>query len=158
MDDPKFSPSESIPPGNASDRLPPDMLQAILVGELETLFQVSQVLSRSLDLQSTLSSVLEVLDQRVGLARGLVGLVPPERDELMIYAVRGMPELAAGEVRYQSGEGVVGEILRQGESLVLSRITDDSRFLGRLGIYDLEKPFIGVPIRSGSEVLGVLAA
>jgi len=158
MDDPKFSPSESIPPGNASDRLPPDMLQAILVGELETLFQVSQVLSRSLDLQSTLSSVLEVLDQRVGLARGLVGLVPPERDELMIYAVRGMPELAAGEVRYQSGEGVVGEILRQGESLVLNRITDDSRFLGRLGIYDLEKPFIGVPIRSGSEVLGVFAA
>ena len=62
MNDPRFSPSKPVSSG-ASDRLAPDMLQAILVGELETLFQVSQVLSRSLDLQSTLSSVLEVLDQ-----------------------------------------------------------------------------------------------
>ena len=40
MNDPRFSPSKPVSSG-ASDRLAPDMLQAILVGELETLFQVS---------------------------------------------------------------------------------------------------------------------
>ena len=143
---------------SATDQLAPEMLQAILVGELETLYRVSQVLSQSLNLQTTLSQVLEVLDQRVGLERGLVGLVPPEREELVIYALHGMSELAVGQISYQSGEGIVGEVLRRGESLVLNRITDDSRFLGRLGFYDPERPFIGVPIRSGDEVLGVFAA
>ena len=151
-------PSSVSDTADSSDRLPPEMLQALLVGELETLFRVSQVLSQSLDLQDTLSSVLEVLEQRAGLERGLVGLVPPERNELVVYALRGMPELTAGEVSYQSGEGIVGEVLRRGESLVLSRITEDSRFLGKLGVYDPERPFIGVPIRSGERVLGVFAA
>ncbi|WP_223116292.1 nif-specific transcriptional activator NifA [Nitrincola alkalisediminis] len=140
------------------DRLSPEMLQAILVGELETLFLVSQVLSKSLNLQETLSKVMEVLDDRVGLERGLVGLVSPEQGELVIYALCGVPDLAPGDIRYQPGEGVVGEVMRRGSSLILNRITDDPRFLGRLGVYDPQRPFIGVPILSGDEVLGVFAA
>lgn len=150
--------SDAFKTEETAEALAPEMLQAILVGELETLFQVSQVLSESLNLQGTLSRVLEVLDQRVGLERGLVALVPPDKDELVVYALRGVPELTAGDIRYQSGEGIIGEVLKQGKSLILHRITDDSRFLGRLGIYDPQRPFIGVPIRSGDEVLGVFAA
>ncbi|WP_325063003.1 nif-specific transcriptional activator NifA [Nitrincola iocasae] len=143
---------------DTSDSLSPEMLQAILVGELETLFLVSQVLSKSLNLQETLSKVMEVLDDRVGLERGLVGLVPPDQNELVIYALCGVPDLEAGDIRYQPGEGVVGEVMRRGSSLILHKITDDPRFLGRLGIYDTKRPFIGVPILSGDEVLGVFAA
>jgi Nif-specific regulatory protein len=145
-------------PEDKADALPPEVLQAILVGELETLYQVSQVLSESLNLQATLSRVLEVLDDRVGLERGLVALVPPEKEELVVYALHGVPDLSAGDIRYRSGEGIVGQVLDQGRSVILHRITDDSRFLGRLGIYDPQRPFIGVPIRSGDEVLGVFAA
>ncbi|MBB1486489.1 nif-specific transcriptional activator NifA [Oceanospirillum sp. D5] len=134
------------------------MLQAVQAGELETLFQVSQVLSESLDLQETLSLLLEVLHRRVGLERGLVGLVPPDQEAMVVYALHGMPELNAEDVVYRPGEGIVGEVLGSRQPLLLERITDDSRFLGRLGVYDPERPFIGVPIQSGDDVLGVLAA
>ncbi len=126
--------------------------------EMDTLFQVSGILSRSLNLRETLSGVLEVLHDGVGLERGMVTLVDPASGELSLSAVHGLPTLRPGEVRYQPGEGVVGGIMEEGRSVILERIADDARFLGRLGIYDSDGPFVGVPIRVGRESVGVLAA
>ena len=41
---------------------------------------------------------------------------------------------------------------------MVSRIADEPRFIGRLGIYDSNLPFIAVPIRLGPRIVGVLAA
>ncbi len=141
-----------------NERLDQGTLQAILAGELETLFLVSRVLSHSLNLKETLSSVLQVLHERGGLERGMVCLAPPGEDGLLVYAVQGMPELTVGGVRYQTGEGIVGSIFVEGAGLVLPRLGDDPRFLSRLGIYDPQRAFIGMPIRSSREIIGVFAA
>ncbi len=126
--------------------------------ELDTLFHVSHVLSRSLNLQETLEAVLEVLDERGGMQRGMVTLLDPRSGELLISAIHASQPNEYTGVRYQPGEGVVGQILEQGELIVLNRISDEPRFLDRLGVYDRNLPFIAVPIRSGEEVVGVLAA
>ena len=62
------------------------------------------------------------------------------------------------DVRYKSGEGILGQVLEYGETIVVNRIADEPRFIGRLGIYDSNLPFIAVPIRLGSRIVGVLAA
>ena len=49
-------------------------------------------------------------------------------------------------------------ILEEGEPIVVKRIADEPRFLGRLGIYDPQGAFVGVPIRIARKVTGVLAA
>src|SRR5690606_24800818 len=62
-------------------------------------------------------------------------------------------------VRYRAGEGVIGNILKHGESVVLGRISSEPRFLDRLALYDLELPFIGVSIKAqDGSTIGVLAA
>jgi GAF domain-containing protein len=130
----------------------------LLRSELETLYKVSQVLSRSLDLKETLTAVLRALHDGVGMERGMVSLLEPESGELQVSVAHGLADVFTEEIRYRPGEGVVGMILEEGEPIALERIADEPRFLSKLGLYDPERGFVGVPIRSGHQVVGVLAA
>jgi Nif-specific regulatory protein len=42
--------------------------------------------------------------------------------------------------------------------VVVERVTNEPRFVGRLGAYDRDLPFIATPIRTGARLIGVLAA
>ncbi len=130
----------------------------LIESELETLYQASQVLSRSLNLEETLRGVLEILHEGAGMQRGMVTLLDPDSGEQWVSAVHGIETRIEG-VRYRAGEGIVGTILARGETVVVERLANEPRFLGRLGIYDPKLPFVGVPIRTGEgESMGVLAA
>ncbi len=132
---------------------------ALLEAQLAALFEVSSVLSRSLNLRETLREVLGVLHERSRLSHGMVCLVDDERGELLISAIHGSDAAALERVRYQRGEGVLGRILSTNEAWILPRIADEPRFLDRLNVYDATLPFIGVPIRVGnSGAIGVFAA
>jgi Nif-specific regulatory protein len=130
---------------------------AILESELESLYQVSQVLSRSLDFRETLTEVLSRLNDTAKLRHGMICLQDDSSGELFVTALHENPA-PFNTVRYKPGEGVVGAIMASGESLVVRRISDEDRFLDRLGVYDPELPFIGVPILIGEATAGVLAA
>ncbi len=130
----------------------------LLEAALETLYAVSQVLSRSLDLGQTLQEVLRVMDESGGLARGMVSLSESAGSrELTVSAVHGAGAVRTAAVRYQPGEGVVGMIMERGRTVLLDRVADERRFLGRLGLFEPELPFIGVPIRVAGDLVGVLA-
>lgn len=130
---------------------------SLLERELETLYRVSQVLSRSLDFRETLSEVLRVLDESNQMQHGMISLLDADSGDLLVTAMHKGP-VSSEPVRYKSGEGVVGTILESGRPWVLRRVSDDPRFLDRLGIYDARLPFIGVPIKIGRQTAGVLAA
>jgi len=140
-------------PGSGKSRT--DLLEV----KLEILYQVSQVLSRSLNMQETLSKVLKLLHDKGRLRHGMVSLLNEETNELQVIALHGHTSSLIETVRYRSGEGVIGDIMNQAEPVVVPRISDEPRFLGRLGVYDVDLPFIGVPIQIGkNEPFGVFAA
>jgi Nif-specific regulatory protein len=128
--------------------------------ELDALFQVSRVLNSALGLEEKLGQVLDVLQQQAGLRAGMVTLRESDSDALVLCAVNrndGQPQ--ADRVRYQPGEGLVGAILDMGSTIIVERLADEPRFLGKLKLYDPELPFIGSPIHVGDdEMVGVLAA
>jgi Nif-specific regulatory protein len=128
--------------------------------ELDTLFNVSQVLAHSLDLQRTLCGVLNELQERGGLRHGIVTLLHPDSGELILRAVHDDPaqNRKLDDVRYRTGEGIIGQVLEKGETVIVPRIADEPRFIGRLGVYDPDKPFVATPIRMGAKLIGVLAA
>jgi Nif-specific regulatory protein len=128
--------------------------------ELNALYQVSQVLNSPLNLRDRLQGVLEVLHEQGGMRSGMLALREQETDALVVCAVRRKDGNDPGApVRYEPGEGVIGVILDAGCTIAVERIADEPRFLGRLGLYDPELPFIGSPIRVGEdELVGVLAA
>ena len=63
-------------------------------------------------------------------------------------------------VRYLPGEGIIGVIMESGESIVVENLSNEPRFLDRLGVYKTDLPFIGVPINIGEngKTVGVFAA
>ena len=130
---------------------------AILENELETLYQVSQLLSRSLNFRETLTAILKVLNDVGNLRHGLISLQDEVSGDLLVSALHGDPS-PFKVVRYKAGEGVLGTIMKTGAPLVIECIADDPRFLDRLGVYDRDLPFIGVPIAIGDRTAGVLAA
>ncbi|MFS2225140.1 nif-specific transcriptional activator NifA [Pantoea sp. B65] len=130
--------------------------------QMTALYAISGVLCRSTELSAALEGVLQQLHDMAFMQHGMVCLVDKAHGSLIIEALHGSsPELSAltRQVRYRPGEGLLGTILHQYQSLVLPRVADDQRFLDRLNVYDYELPFIGVPI-PGADGLpcGVLAA
>lgn len=139
---------------------PQEVKRCTLVeAQLEALYKVSQVLSRSLNLNETLDGVLRRLHDLAGMQQGMVTLLEPDSGELLLSAVYrddGTDEETL--VRYRPGEGIVGAIMARGETIVIERVRDEPRFLSRLNLYDSNLGFIGVPIRVEKSVVGVLAA
>ncbi len=109
-----------------------------------------------------MSEVLGILHNDTGLMHGIITLSDTEHSKLQVGAVYSESESvrkASSGIRYQSGEGIVGRILQHNQPIVLGRISSEPRFLDKLALYDLELPFIGVPIRDNDgTAIGVLAA
>ena len=129
----------------------------VMATGLDSLYQVSRVLSRSLDFRETLTEMLKVMNDTGNMRHGMISLIDENSGDLMVIALHENPA-PARVVRYKPGEGIVGTILESGESYALRRISDEDRFLDRLGVYDKELAFIAVPIFIGDETAGVLAA
>ncbi|MBE0434543.1 MAG: nif-specific transcriptional activator NifA [Methylomicrobium sp.] len=129
----------------------------LVESELDTLFQVSQLLNSTRDLRDKLRGILEILHKRNGLHFGMITLREVDDDSMSICEVYG--DNIDKSVRYQPGEGLVGAILDEGSTIVVDRITDEPRFLSRLGVYNPDLPFIGSPLAvDQGEVVGILAA
>lgn len=128
--------------------------------ELEALYQVSQVLNRPLGLKAKLEGILEILQDCAGMRSGMLALREQEGDALEVCSVlRSDGAKIEKPVRYEPGEGLMGTILDAGRTIVVERIADEPRFLGKLGLYDPALPFIGSPIRVGDhDLVGVPAA
>jgi len=131
----------------------------LIEAQLEALYEVSRVLSRSLNVHETLISVVRILHERGEMAKGMIALVEAETGELRLSVLHDDDEPSWDRpVRYQRGEGVLGSILTNMQPVVIERISNEPRFLHRLGVYNPELPFVGVPICAEHEPLGVLAA
>ncbi|MCK5719550.1 MAG: sigma 54-interacting transcriptional regulator, partial [Thiomargarita sp.] len=120
---------------------------------------MGKILNSSIKLQDTLQAVLQVLHDTVDMQYGMVTL----RDEMGNLSICSIysndKQLLFDTVYYRSGEGIIGTIMKTGKTIVLEHIANDSRFLNRLGLYDLKLPFIGVPIIINQDVLiGVFTA
>jgi Nif-specific regulatory protein len=127
--------------------------------QLEILFQVSRILSRSFHLDETLKEVLGLLHEVGGYHFCFVTLDTEQTGVYHLSAAHKEIPTPEEVVTYRSGEGVIGHILKTGEALLIPRIKDEKKFLDRLKVFDAELPFIGAPILGqDGKVLGALAA
>jgi len=132
----------------------------LIEAELDTLYIISQVLNSTHDLHSKLQAVLEILHKRSGMRSGMITLREIESNSLIVSVVHSNGASKLSEpVRYNPGEGLMGAILDEGSTIVVEKVSEEPRFLGRLGLYDPELPFIGAPIYiEEGDTIGVLAA
>ena len=115
--------------------------------ELETLgllFDLARTLDRHVDLREALDPVLELLDTRAGLARGMVTLLDRGEGVLGIERARGYAPEKIRPGKYRLGEGLVGRVFESGDPIV---VPDPAGTV----VYC-------VPIRQAQTVMGTLGA
>jgi len=132
------------------------------VQELLLLFEISQVLDRSMDLRDVVSPVLDAMASRMGMMRGTLNLLDRESGEIFIEVAHGLSESQKERGRYRPGEGVVGKVVQTGKPVVVPHISEEALFLDRTGarrgLRKSDISFICVPIKLGNEVIGTLSA
>ncbi len=128
--------------------------------ELTTIYEVSKILSSSLDLRKTLHDVLNMLSTNLQMLRGMVSLLQ-DSGNLQVVAASGLSQKELERGHFRPGEGVTGKILQGGSPVVIPNVAEEPLFLNRTGGRDsLEGEsisFIGVPIKTGRKVMGVLS-
>ncbi|PLX43516.1 MAG: nif-specific transcriptional activator NifA [Deltaproteobacteria bacterium] len=131
------------------------------IEELSTLYEVSQALAQSLDLQQVLERILDILSERLGMNRGTVALVSPFTGEIQIETSLGLSPAEKRRGRYRPGEGVTGRVVASGEPMVVPQIGKEPLFLNRTlsrgDLEELEISFLCVPIKAGDVVVGALS-
>ena len=131
----------------------------LLEDELACIYEVSKVLNRSLNLHESLREVLRVLHEQGQLEHGMVSLLDEASGDLLLCELHRQDRPTMENVRYRSGEGIMGLVIEMDKPLIIRKLADEPRFLDRLGVYNPALPLIAVPIRArGDEIVGVLTA
>ncbi|MDW6003960.1 nif-specific transcriptional activator NifA [Vibrio mangrovi] len=129
---------------------------------LASMYRISSELNTSLNYIESSDKILKVLHNECQLHCGMLTILDRTRDILLIKSVHSpLPNSMTEQkqVSYKVGEGIVGEVLRQGSSIVLRNLGSDLRFADKLALYDYDKPFICVPLKDTSaNVIGALSA
>ncbi|MFA5104039.1 MAG: sigma 54-interacting transcriptional regulator [Candidatus Margulisiibacteriota bacterium] len=132
------------------------------IKELTALYEISQTLSMSLDIEKSIYGVLEKLDDLLGMKRCTITLLNPGTGELLIEAAYGLTEAEKKRGKYKIGEGITGRVVQSGSAAVVPKIGEDPLFLNKTrSRKDLDKKdisFICVPIKIGKEIIGALSA
>ena len=128
--------------------------------KLETLYEVSKVLSSSLNVEETVPYVLRLLRKFMNFERVTLTLYDPATDQIVVKATSsGKKILKEG---FKRGEGITGKVWKYGIPIVIPDISKEPEFLNKLWKRNIQKgkriAFIAVPIKSGGEVVGVLSA
>ncbi|MDR3233850.1 MAG: sigma 54-interacting transcriptional regulator [Planctomycetaceae bacterium] len=129
--------------------------------ELEAVLSLSRLLGSELDQRNILSETLNLLHNQLDMTRGIVLLVTPDKEGLILEVAHDVTPYKKGKLTYQRGEGIVGQVIETGRSIAIPKISEEPMFLDR--IYNRRKKisgeisFICVPIVCENEVLGTLS-
>jgi Nif-specific regulatory protein len=121
---------------------------------------MSQALTGTLVLKSSLQDALEILGRYHGAIRSSITLRQEGTDELYIEASSGLSTEGA-KARYGLGEGVTGRVVQSGKPVVIPQVSREPMFLDRAGqrknSRGEEVSFFCVPILINRKPVGTLS-
>ena len=135
-----------------------------VVRELGLLVEISQTLESSLELRDVVRPVLQRLADCLAMKRGAITLVNRDTGRIRIEEAVGLGEEERRNHYLLSGNELIETVIRTGQPLIVTDITQDEHFAGRVPPSAVEAAQAGkrvslicVPIQTGEEVLGTLS-
>ncbi|MBF0377667.1 MAG: nif-specific transcriptional activator NifA [Desulfamplus sp.] len=128
--------------------------------ELMALHSITQLIGTAVNLETTLSNILKVLNDTLKMERATLLLIDEETQLLTIRASCGLS--AEEELRgvYKPEEGICGQIFQTKSPFVVPDIHSEPMFLNRTGARTMfsktKLSFLGVPVLVKGNPVGVL--
>ncbi len=126
---------------------------------LETVHAITLELTSILDLDEIIHRSLEVASTNLGVARGSIMLREIQSGQLICRAVlqdRGMVKSAELPISFGKSEGLVGWVMQNQESVCISDVRKDTRWVLEEGRADDVRSVAAAPLMTGDSTLGVL--
>ncbi|MDY0186854.1 MAG: sigma 54-interacting transcriptional regulator [Syntrophus sp. (in: bacteria)] len=129
--------------------------------ELAALHAIAKTLAQPGEFRDQLEQVLQAMNQRVGMQRGMISLLDRETGEVWLDVAHGV-DIQGMEVSYAPGEGITGKVAQTGRPMAVANLGQEAHFLDRTGarrfINRSDLSFLCVPIVYDERVVGVLSA
>src|SRR6266404_3679848 len=117
------------------------------------LLEVSDVMSTSLDLDTTLRRVAEVVRKVIDYEIFAILLLNEKTQELRFRFQVGYPAEFAERSRIKVGEGVIGQAVQLRQAILIDDVTQDPRYIAAIPNVCSE---LAVPLTSKNRVIGVI--
>jgi Nif-specific regulatory protein len=131
---------------------------------VQLLFDISQALNKSLNLEEVMQPILKLMSEHAGMMRGTITLLNRETGEIEIDLAHGLSNEQRKKERYRLGEGITGKVVETGIPAVVERVSQEPRFLDGthartrdMGINKNDVSFICVPIRGNGGPIGAIS-
>lgn len=137
----------SLRPGKPTEQ--PDRLAA--------LYEVSQALNSTLDLEQALVIVIDAALRLIGAERGFLMLVDARAHDLHFQVARTAQQETLDESAFEISRSVVQEVARSGQAVVTMDAQKDPRFTDKASVINfLLRSIMAVPLRSHGALIGVM--
>jgi len=129
--------------------------------ELAALHAIAKTLAQPGEFRDQLEQVLQAMNQRVGMQRGMISLLDRETGEVWLDVAHGV-DIQGMEVSYAPGEGITGKVAQTGRPMAVANLGQEAHFMDRTGprrfLNRSDLSFLCVPIVYDERVVGVLSA
>jgi putative nucleotidyltransferase with HDIG domain len=139
---------------NANMKLDDDIQERMR--ELTLLYEITQEISASLNLDETLHSITSKVTDVLKLERCSILLYDEKTDRLSIVASRGLSKEIITETAIPKGSHISGWVLEHKEAIFVSDIESDERFKSRSSEKYYTSSFISVPLIIKGNAIGVI--
>lgn len=123
-----------------------------------TFVEVARLLNSTLDLDAVLLRLLEGVERLIAPSHWSLLLTDPTTGDLVFTLVKSEADRALLGQRLRPDEGIAGQVASRGRSLLIADVASDPRFSRRMDDVTgfATRSIVAVPMRTGSEVLGVI--
>jgi Nif-specific regulatory protein len=126
---------------------------------LSLLSQVSEVVVKSSDLEEALLQVMGEMADKFGIIQAFLTVLNRNSSKIYIEVGYGLTREQQERGEYKIGEGIIGEVVKTGEPVIIPHISDEPRYLNKTKSttkLDDEDSFICVPIKAKNAIIGTL--
>jgi signal transduction histidine kinase len=131
--------------------------QALERNELVALYDVSQTLSSSLNLDQVLNRVMDQIIHLTGAERSILMLIDPDTEELTFQAARNVDRETIASSSFEISRTIVNQVANGGEPVVTINAQMDPRFKTQESVVDYNlRSILCVPLKVRGRITGVI--
>ena len=129
---------------------------------ISLLAEVSRTITNEDDINKVLRLVLFIMSENMNMLRGMITILNRDSREIVINESFGLTNEEKERGRYRIGEGIIGQVVKTGKTVIVPSINNEPLFLdrtrSRLKVKKEDLCFICIPIKAGTEIIGTLSA